>query len=220
MPSNLIAASFRALRSLFAPGMFGLFIVSVGVTIAALVGFVMCSGLFFSSLAAHLHGYAYLTWIGTLGAGVIAWFLFPGIMPVIVNFFDNRIASIIEERDYPSKPVQSPAFWPELLHDAQFSGLTILLNIVVLPLYLVPVINLVLFYILNGYLLGREFFVMAARRHISVHEAESLRKRHAKTVMIAGMMLTVLATIPIVNLFAPFWGIAVMVHLYHRLSSV
>jgi uncharacterized protein involved in cysteine biosynthesis len=55
---------------------------------------------------------------------------------------------------------------------------------------------------------------------MSAHDAEALRKAHATTVLLAGVALTVCATIPIVNLFAPFWGIAVMVHLYHRLSNM
>ena len=56
-------------------------------------------------------------------------------------------------------------------------------------------------------------------RHLPVEEADTLRRRSGRTVMAAGILLTILATIPIINLFAPFWGIAVMVHLYHRLSN-
>src|SRR5262249_47955089 len=150
---------------------------------------------------------------------MIAWFLFPGIMPVIVSFFDNRIADIIERQDYPAAPAQPAEFLPEMLHDLRFSCVTILLNILVLPLYLFPLLFPFVFYGLNGYLLGREFFVMAARRHMPIVEAEALRKRHANSVLAAGVILTLLATIPIVNLFAPFWGIAIMVHLYHRLAA-
>ena len=141
-------------------------------------------------------------------------------MPVIVSFFDSRIAAIIERQDYPASPVTASSFWPEMLHDLRFSAVVIVLNIAVLPLYVFfHVFSPVIFYLLNGYLLGREFFVMAARRHMPAYDAEALRKRHARPVLAAGVMLTVMATIPIVNLFAPFWGIAVMVHLYHRLAG-
>ena len=217
----LFTSAFRALRSLLAPGMLGIFFLSLIATIAALLGFVVFTTAMFGLVSTHAQGAAasLLPWLGSVGAIVIAWFLFPGIMPVIVSFFDNRIADIIEQRDYPAQPVQTPAFWPEMLHDIRFSCLTILLNIVVLPLYLLPVAGLILFYGLNGYLLGREFFMMVARRHCPVDEAETLRKRHGRTVLMAGVALTMLATIPIVNLFAPFWGIAVMVHLYHQLTA-
>lgn len=213
----LIDSSFRAVRSLATPGMPLVFVLCILTTIGALTGFVLLGTTFFVWLAGRLHHPDIVA--GSIALPVIAWFLFPGIMPVFVSFFDNRIAEIIERHEYPATPVHTPTFWPELLHDLRFSAMTIILNILVLPLYLLPVINLFLFYILNGYLLGREFFVMAARRHSSARDAETLRKRHGKTVFAAGIFLTFLATLPIINLFAPFWGIAVMVHLYRRLAQ-
>ncbi|MDE3060080.1 MAG: EI24 domain-containing protein [Pseudomonadota bacterium] len=216
---SLIVSSFRAIGSLFAPGMLGVFIKCVLVTVAALIGFVVFAGAFFTWMGGHMHGEtaSLLPWVGSIGSAAIAWLLFPGIMPVIASFFDERIAALIESRDYPGSASHEPAFWPELLHDMRFSALTILLNIIVLPLYLFPVLFPFVFYGLNGYLLGREFFVMAAKRHMPVGEAEALRRRHGRSVLIAGILLALLATVPVVNLFAPFWGIAVMVHLYHRL---
>src|SRR5690606_18771637 len=109
---------------------------------------------------------------GGLAALILAWFLFPGIMPVIVHFFDNRIAGAIERRDYPAspQPAQQP-FWPEFWHDVRFALLAVGLNLLALPLYLFPPLNLLVFYGLNGYLLGREFFGMVARRHLAASQA-------------------------------------------------
>jgi len=215
---TLILSATRALRSIFAPGMFGIMALCVLATIGALFMFAVCAALGFSWLGAHMH-HGWITWLGSAGASVLAWFLFPGIMPIIVSFFDERIARTIEAQDYPAAaPGKSPEFFPELFHDARFAVTAILLNILVLPLYLLPVINIFLFYFLNGYLLGHEFFVMAAKRHMPVQDAENLRKKHSRIVFAAGILLTLLATVPIINLFAPFWGIALMVHLYHRLT--
>jgi CysZ protein len=219
--SILLPSAARAFRSLLAPGMFSVMIICVCTTIAALIGFVITSGI----IVGLAQGSGDTNGIAVAGSmfisAIIAWFLFPGIMPVIVNFFGERIASIIEKKDYPQAlPIQNATLWKELLHDAKFSSMTILINILMLPLYLLPVINLFLFYLLNGYLLGREFFVMVARRHQPIPEAENLRKRYSRTIMLAGIMLTVMATIPILNLFAPFWGIALMTHLYHKLKAM
>lgn len=217
MEALLFSAS-RALRSLVAPGMPRIFFYSVVTTLAALIGFVMVSHALFNWMAAPDSA---LAWVGTFGAGLVAWLLFPGIMPIIVNFFDAHIAELIERQDYPNAPLARPsAFWAEFWHDARFSLLAVTLNILALPLYLLPVVNVFLFYLLNGYLLGREFFTMAARRHLTLEETRALRKRHSLTVTAAGVMLTVLATIPLINLFAPFWGVAVMVHLYNRLTPI
>jgi len=219
----LITSAFLALRSVFAPGMMVIFIWSVLLAIGVLGGFIAGTGMAVDWFAQTMQNQwlaPYMSWLGGIGATMLAWFLFPGIMPVIINFFDDRIAHIIERQDYPGviQPTQQP-FWPELWHDVRFTCMAILLNILVLPLYLLPGLNLFLFYLLNGYLLGREFFIMAARRHMPVEQAEVMRKRYGRSILIAGIGLVLLATLPILNLFAPFWGIAVMVHLFHRLEK-
>ena len=141
-------------------------------------------------------------------------------MPVIVNFFDVKIVTLIENRDYPASGIALvPPAVPEFFRDLRFSVLTVLLNIVILPLYLMPLLGMFLFYGVNGYLLGREFFMMAAKRHLPFEEADALRKQHSRLITIAGVALAVCATIPIANLFAPFWGIAVAAHLYHTLAA-
>jgi CysZ protein len=218
---HLTIASLRAIRSIFLSGMFGIIGLSILLTITALVMFVIGSGMFLSWASAHwLHGEMaqWLPLLGSVGAFVLALCLFPGIMPLIVSFFDDRIARVIERDEYPDNaPIYTAPFWPELLHDIRFALMALLLNIIALPLYLfIPAP--ILFYPLNGYLLGREFFVMAARRHLPVQDAEALRRRHHGTILLAGMALTLMATIPLLNLLAPFWGVAVMVHLYHRLA--
>lgn len=221
---KLLWSAIRAIRSLFSPGMPGIFVKSIFVTIAALIGFVVCSSLFFGWLGQALHGYAIaslLPWLGSMGAGVIAWFLFPGIMPVIIHFFDEGIASVIEQHDYPGTPhTPEQPFWPKLTRDLRFAFVAIGLNLLVLPLYLLPGLNLILFYLLNGYLLGREFFAMVARRHLPPAESEALYRANRTIVVMAGIGLAAMATVPVANLFAPFWGIAVMVHLYHRLEPL
>ncbi|MFO0388680.1 MAG: EI24 domain-containing protein [Alphaproteobacteria bacterium] len=218
---TLIFAFARALRSLFAPGMIRVFCYSVLLTIVVLCVFwVGASNILvwlFDRPAAENLPFDIMPLIITGATGILAWFLFPGIMPVIVNFFDDKIANIIERQDYPhSQPIANPAFWPEFWHDAKFSLTVLGINLLVLPLYLIPVINAILFYWLNGYLLGKEFFIMTARRHIPLIEAKKLWGTQSRTITVAGIALTFMATLPVFNLFAPFWGIAVMTHIYHR----
>lgn len=217
----LFISALSALRSLWVPGMFAILCRSLVVTILALIAFIIVmTGL--SSWAAQfmtdpiLREHAGV--LGGLSAAALAWFLFPGIMPLIITFFDERIIGTIEASDYPgAKPAPRP-FWPELAHDSRFALIAIGLNILVLPLYMVPVINLFLFYVLNGFLLGREFFMTVARRYLGIPAADALRKTHTRAITLGGIGLSLMATIPLVNLFAPFWGIALMTHLFHTLS--
>jgi CysZ protein len=214
----IITSAFKAVSSLFAPGMFRIFILSVLATIGALSLFFLTAGSFFVWLGVYF-GSGWIAAIGSLGSGLLAWFLFPGVMPIIVNFFDDRIATAIERHDYPYSAPKQPDFWAELRHDAKFSLIAIGLNLLVLPLYLIPLMNAFVFFILNGYLLGREFFIMVAKRYMPIKEAGELYKRNSTTVLLGGMALVLCAITPIFNLFAPFWGIALMTHLYHRISK-
>jgi uncharacterized protein involved in cysteine biosynthesis len=216
MMSTLFTCIFRAITSAFAPGMFGIFVWSIVITIGALMGFVLCAGWLTALLSESLTA----GMLGSFGAIMIAWFLFPGIMPVIVNFFDQRIVGLIEAHHYRTlPPAMEPPFWPELRHDALFSLSAITLNILALPLYMFPPLFPVVFYGLNGYLLGREFFTTVAKRRWTLDAIGALRRRHRGIIWVGGIVLTVLATLPILNLFAPFFGIALMTHLYHALAA-
>lgn len=220
---RLIESAVKAIGSIFALGMFGVFVKSLLLTLAALTGFIILAVWVAGMLSGYVTDPALAAWLPALsgfGATLFAYALFPGIMPVFVNFFDSKIASLIERQDYPDARPIDPPFWPELSHDARFSLMAIGLNILVLPLYLIPLVNIGVFYALNGHLLGKEFFVMVARRYLPIPEALALRKRHGRMVFAGGVMLTLLATIPFLNLLAPFWGIALMTHLYHSLSEV
>lgn len=219
---KLLSSLLRTARSLLAPGMLRLFLKTMLLSLIVLLWFILFSSLAVSWLSHNLQGQAaanYLPWLGSIGGTMIAWILFPAIMPVIVKCFDAQVVLMIEEETYPdTKQLPSAPFWPDFLQDMRFSCMAILLNLLVLPLYMLPVLNLVLFYLLNGYLLGHEFFRMAARRHVPAHEIQQLCQRYAAVIILAGIVLTLIATIPVINVLAPFLSIAFMVHLYHRLD--
>ena len=97
------------------------------------------------------------------------------------------------------------------------------LNLLCLPFYLilmfVPPLNLVLYYVLNGYLISREFFELVALRRMEPAAALNMRQQSRGKIMIAGILLTFLLTIPIVNFLTPVIATAFMVHLFHSLPG-
>ena len=95
----------------------------------------------------------------------------------------------------------------------KFSVLAVILNILALPLYFVPPFNLFVFYALNGYLLGREYYELVAHRRIEPAEARRLRAAFRGQCFVAGVAIALLMTVPLVNLLAPVIGTAAMVHL-------
>jgi CysZ protein len=94
----------------------------------------------------------------------------------------------------------------------------ILVNLIALPFYLLPGINLALFWIVNGYLLGREYFELVALRHLDVAAARALRRRHALRIFIAGIVIAAFATVPFLNLLSPLFATAFMVHTSKRIG--
>jgi uncharacterized protein involved in cysteine biosynthesis len=69
----------------------------------------------------------------------------------------------------------------------------------------------------NGWLLGREYFELVALRHVGRQQAAVLRRRFRGRITLAGTVLALLTMIPLVNLIAPLFGTAVMVHLFRQI---
>jgi len=164
-------------------------------------------------------------WIATLGGFllliVVSFLVFPGVVSMIVPLFMDQVAGAVEDKHYPGLPPARAQPMAEMLGDAVKLGLVAVgLNLAALPFYLIflfiPGLNLVLFYLLNGYLFGREYYELVAVRRLGHQEMKRLwlsRKRH---FLLAGVVITFLFSVPIVNLIAPVVGTAFMVHLFQR----
>jgi CysZ protein len=91
-------------------------------------------------------------------------------------------------------------------------------NLIALPLYLIPVLNVVIFYGVNAYLLGREYFELVALRRLDPRAARGLRRTHRWRFFTAGLLMAALFTIPFVNLVASLIAAAFMAHLVIMLT--
>jgi len=101
----------------------------------------------------------------------------------------------------------------------KFFAVVVLGNIVALLLLLVPGINIAAFFIVNGYLLGREFFEFAAMRFRPEAEARALRRKYAGTVFLAGLLIAAFLAVPLLNLLTPLFAAAMMVHLHKAVGA-
>ena len=98
-------------------------------------------------------------------------------------------------------------------------GVVILGNLAALILLFVPGINIAAFFLVNGYLLGREFFEFAAMRFRPEAEAKALRRQHAMTVFLAGLVIAGFLAVPFLNLATPLFAAAMMVHLHKAIAA-
>ena len=145
-------------------------------------------------------------------------------MPVAALFsglFLESVVDAVEDRHYPGLPRATPVPLADSLIDAvNLFGLLILANLFALLLYpfagpLVPVV----FWAVNGLLLGREYFTLVAMRRLGRQGAKALRARHSGTVWLAGALMAAPLSIPLVNLVIPVLGVATFTHLFHRLNG-
>lgn len=163
----------------------------------------------------------YFDWIaGFAFAGVMlvaTFLLFPAVVTILVGLLLDQVVDAVEAKHYPGLgQARKQSIGEILVTTIKFAAILILLNLLALPFYIllifIPGANLILYYVLNGYLIGREYFELVAYRRLEPGEAVALRRRNRAYVFAAGVTLTFLMTIPVVNLIAPVVGAAFMVH--------
>ncbi|QJE74392.1 hypothetical protein HHL28_16090 [Aerophototrophica crusticola] len=154
------------------------------------------------------------------GAAVIglSWLAFPAVVVTTSSLMLDSIVEAVERRWYPHLPPgRSQTLAEGLWSSAKFLGLVLLLNLLALPfLFLGPLYPLI-FYGLNGYLLGREYYELVAVRRMDARSMKYLRSSESLRLFVAGIIIAFISSIPIVNLLAPVVATAFMVHLFERL---
>lgn len=157
--------------------------------------------------------------LGGLVTVILAWLLFPVVVGLLSGLFTESVARAVEARHYPAlpTPLDNPV-WRDIASGLRMAGWALLLNLMALPIYLLlPGINLVLFVALNGFLLGREYFTQVAMRRLDDGTLAQVWQRNRGRIWLSGMLLAVLATIPLANLLTPILGTAFMLHIFEDL---
>jgi uncharacterized protein involved in cysteine biosynthesis len=221
--SQMLSPPFRALL-LKAMGLALVLIVLAGIGVHRLLVWLAVFGENWaeSMLGATAHApLAILAWILSVaaGLGIIlgSVFLMPAVTALVGSFFVDDIALEVERHHYPDEPVGTPL--PPLraiLEGAKTALLAIMIYLIAVPSLLIGGLGAVIFFVAAAYLLGREYFELAAMRYRSAAQAKSLRKRHQSEVFIAGMFIAAFVSIPIVSLATPLFAMALMVHMHKR----
>ena len=223
----LLQVAAAALRQTLSPPLRAILFKSLALTVAllALLWFAL-TRLLSSYLQGHpfgadhpiLEGFAYFL----VGAGLLVplFFMLPAVSALVAGFFLDDAARIVEHTDFPHDPPgQALPLGRSLLYGLRFAGLSLLVNLAALLLVFVPVVNLVAFFAANAYLLGREYFEMAAARFRPLPEAAQMRVENRVTVLAAGALMAALLLVPVLNLLTPLFGITLMVHVHKRLAA-
>ena len=161
---------------------------------------------------------ATLAVLGGLGALVLAWLLFPAMTMLVLGFFLDGVVAAVERRHYPDLPPARRVAVAKAVGSAlRLFALAVVINVSILPLALLPAIYPFIYYGLNGYLLGREYFELVALRRLDGVAAGVMWRWHRGRLVLAGMVIAFLLSLPVFNLVAPVVAAAFMLHVFEGL---
>ena len=220
----MLTAFGLAIGDLALPAMRGALLRAVG--LAVLLFALLLGGIFWLLARLALSGIGWLDTVidllGGAGALVAALFLFPTATLAIVPFFLDQAAAAVEARHYPGLPPARPAsVGAQALAGLRLGGLAVGLNLLALPVVLfVPGVGIGLYLIVNGWLLGREYFELASLRRLDGAATRAARQRIRTRIWLGGIALAAIGLVPFGNLLAPLVGVAAFVHIFHRIGGL
>jgi CysZ protein len=216
----MLAAAGQAFQELFKPPFRAVLWKCVGFTIGLLIVLIIVVEWTFSHFV-QWPGWIETTieWLGGLALVVGSIFLIPPVTSLVAGLYLDDIAAEVERAAYPSDPPgKELGTLPAIALALKFFLVVLAVNILALFLLLIPGVNLIAFYLGNGYLLGREYFELAAMRHMPPDEAKQFRKANRVTVLMCGLIIAGVASVPILNLITPLFATAFMVRIFKELS--
>ncbi|MDJ1006809.1 MAG: EI24 domain-containing protein [Paracoccaceae bacterium] len=224
----MIADFLRALGQMGDPRFRSVLLRGVGLTLALLVGlgvsvFYLVDWIIPDTLT--LPRVGEVNWVDDFASGasillmvVLSAFLMVPVASAFTSLFLDDVADAVEAEHYAHLPPAPRVPFSEAFGDSlAFLGVLILANLAALVLYIffAPFAPLI-FLGLNGFLLGREYFQLVAMRRLGRAGAKAARSRHAGGIWLAGTLMAVPLTIPVINLLVPILGAATFTHLFHR----
>jgi CysZ protein len=163
-------------------------------------------------------------WLATMLSLLTGFGLFVGlaflvapISSLVAGFFLDELAEQVEA-ETTGTPGQALPAGQAVWLATRFAAVSVLVNIVALMVFLLPGVNIAVFFVANGYLLGREYFELASLRYRSLHETHEMRRRHRLYIFMCGLLIACFVVVPVVNLLTPLFGAALMVRIHQRLS--
>ena len=169
-----------------------------------------------------------ITWLewflDILGGGavfILLVLLLPTLVGLIASIMLESICRSVELVYYPHLPkAQGQNLYTGVLVGLKFTGTMIVLNIIFLPLMVIPPVYIFASWVLNSYLLGREFFELVAYRRLDKVNVNRMYKKFRFTLIGYGLVIAFISIIPVINFIVPLFGTAVMLHAFQRIQNI
>ncbi|QNA85087.1 hypothetical protein G4G27_14590 [Sphingomonas sp. So64.6b] len=169
-----------------------------------------------STSAAGLAGLA-----AAIGAVLAAWLLFRAIAIAVIGIFADEVVLAVEQKHYPQALAQAKdvPLGRSIAMGLGSAGRTLLYNAILSPAYLLLIVTGVgtpiLFFAVNGWLLGRDLGDMVAARHMPAEAMKEWRGSTWASRYALGLIGTAVFVVPIVAILAPIIGAAMATHWFH-----
>jgi CysZ protein len=216
--AGALAKGFAALGN---PSVLWVVVVSLVLTILGLVGLWKLTEWLLTGFEIFKWGWA--NWLVDTFTGVVIFFavllMFPAVLLIVTSMFLVYVVKAVEKQHYPHlPPARETTILQDLAYMLKFTVLIIVVNLLVLPLYLLlPGINFVISWTVNGYITGREYYDLVAMRRMVDADREAVRRRNGGKIFSAGFVMAILMTVPILNLLMPVVSAAYVTHVFHAL---
>lgn len=217
----MLQDALDSFNDVFSPPFRSVMVKSVGLTVAVLV----FGGLVLDQIALHFvhvsHGWLATVISLAVGLGLVAGLalLAAPTTSLVASFFFDEIAAIVErEVDPNGPPGRAAPLWDATLASLRFAALTLIVMLAALVLFFLPGFGFAGWFAANAYLLGREYFELAAMRFRSANEARAMRRYFAMPVFLAGLVIAAFVAVPILNLATPLFAAALIARLHKRLE--
>ncbi len=220
----IASALLRAFPDLLLPGVRGVMLRTLLLTALLFAGFAVLCWWGIAALSARF-GWSVLDGAASAALAVLlatgcGWLLFRTVAMAVVGLFSDRIVTAVEAAHFPARhgAARPIPIGESIGMSLRSVGRALLWNGLALPLYLVLLPTGVgpplLFLLLNGYLLGRDLADLVEPRH----PGQMRLSRAARWQL--GLASALIFLIPVVNLLAPLWSVAMAVHLFHRREAL
>jgi CysZ protein len=216
----MIGAARRALGDILSPPFRGVLVKSLALTLALLAALWLVVQWLLAHFVEITWGWADAAFSILTGIGLVIGlgFLVAPVTALFAGIFLDGIAEVVERTHYPADPPGRPQpFLRGLRLSVRFLGVVLLVNAIALPLVLALGFGVVIFLVANAYLLGREYFQLAALRFHDEATVAALRTRHSGRIFLGGLVIAAFVAVPVVNLLAPLFATALMVHFHKRI---
>lgn len=216
---HIVAAVVKSIPSIFTSIFFKKLVQCVFLTFACLMVFIWLVG--YITDATSLFETPWLEsafdWISFGASTILAWFLFPSLLPLIAGLFQGKLLNALEQRHYNMDEKKKD--FSRIRADILFALKSIAINLLILPSLLIAPLYFILYCITNGYLLGTEFFRVVTDRRIDREKSNALISKHRLSVYGTGCLIALCMLVPIANLIIPLLAVIVMMHLFYLIKD-